>query len=503
MSSDLSNLEGEVLAAVDLGSNSFHMIVARYQHGGLHVIDRLQESVRLASGLRADGSLAEAQLRGALECLSQFGQRIANLKTNRVRAVATQTVRQLKSPQAFLMTAETALGHPIEIISGREEARLIYLGVSSDLPNHRGKRLVIDIGGASTEFIIGEAKKSILTESLRMGCVATTRKFFEDGKITRKRWEQALTEISVELQQFATAYRLMGWNYSIGSSGTIKAIARVAEHLQGAPNAPITIATLNFLRDRLIDIGDISKFKMQGINENRRVVLAGGVTILSAAFEVLRIDQMQVSESALREGLLQDLLGRAEHRDPREASIMRLVKLFNVDWPQANRVRETALLFFDSISNASGFDEDHRLWLDWCARVHEIGLGIAHSQHHLHAAYILENSDLAGFTRQEQIALSFIVRNQRRKPNLEQLKHMPHDAKPALLLTLILRLAVLFHRARDAKALPTLKLLSNQQKIVLSLPKDWLSSRPLTRADLFQEVEALEEMGFELSVLDA
>lgn len=492
-------LEGDSLAAVDLGSNSFHLVVARYEHGGIRVIDRLRETVRLALGLREDGSLDPERHRLALACLSQFGQRLRELDRSRVRAVATNTVRRLKTPRAFLLTAETALGHTIEVVSGREEARLIYLGVAHGIPESRGRRLVIDIGGGSTEFIIGRGVEPLETESLQMGCVATTLRFFADGKATRRRWERACSEIAVEFQQFAALYRARGWSEAVGSSGTIRALGGIGTAL--GYGELLSAAALDEIRDRIVAAGDFSKLKLPTLSEDRRSVIAGGALILDAAFREFDIGEMRVAETAMREGLLYDMLGRAEHRDPREASIDGLARRHAVDVQQSARVEATALALFDQVAAAWKLEAGDRERLSWSARVHEIGLSIAHSQHHVHGAYLVAHTDLSGFTRQEQQVLAFIVRAQRRGIPASELNALPaRQGDHALRLAVLLRLAALLHRGRGSEALPRLRAQAAATTLKLTLPKRWLAAHPLTRTDLDTERKHLAEIDLKLVV---
>ncbi|TDR43272.1 exopolyphosphatase/guanosine-5'-triphosphate,3'-diphosphate pyrophosphatase [Tahibacter aquaticus] len=492
--------DGELLAAVDLGSNSFHMVVARYQHGELRVIDRLRDSVRMAAGLNRDGSLDSARRDRALACLARFGQRLRALPPGRVRAVATNTVRRMSVPHAFLLPAETALGHPIEVVSGREEARLIYLGVAHGLPESRERRLCIDIGGGSTEFIIGAGMEAVQTESLQMGCVASTLRFFDDGKLTAKRWRQAQTEIGVELQQFAADYRAHGWGETIGSSGTIRAIGNVVQ-ANGWSDGGITVSSLERLRDALLTAGSIDKIRLLGLSEERQSVIAGGVAILEAAFFALGLLQMQVCETAMREGLLYDLIGRAEQRDPRTASVEALMRRYDVDRAQARRVEATAQLLFDQAADAWHLDADALDWLRWAARIHEIGLAIAHSQHHVHGAYLVRHSDLAGFTRQEQDFLATVLRCHRRKPDQEALAALPdRSRRTAARITALLRLAVLLHRARSADRLPALSVRADERSLELKLGREWLEQHPLTVTDLDQEREYLKDLGVKLQL---
>ena len=492
--------DGELMAAVDLGSNSFHMVVARMEHGEPRVIDRLRDSVRMAAGLRADGTLDAEHRARALNCLAKFGQRIAGIPSLRVRAVATNSVRRLASPQAFLTAAEASLGHPVEIVSGREEGRLIFLGVAHDLSASREPRLVIDVGGGSTEFIIGRGLAPQHTESVQAGCIASTVRFFPGGKVTRKRWQRAQGEIGVLLQQFAEDYLESGWQDAYGSSGSAKAIGAVIQAMKLSDHG-VTPVALAALRDAIIEQGQIGTLKLPGLADDRAPVIAGAVVIFEAAFAALGIQRMQVCESSMREGLLWDLLGRAGGSDPRTASIDALASRYGVDRAQARRVESTALVLFDQVAPAWKLDAEAREWLSWAARVHEIGLAIAHSQHHHHGAYILRHADLAGFSRQEQQLLAAIVQAHRRKPDKTSFSSLPQRYRQlARHITALLRLAVLFRRARRAESLPQLRLAATSQRLRLQLPAAWLEQHPLSEADLEQEITPMSELGLILAI---
>ena len=493
--------DGEFLAAVDLGSNSFHMVVARYEHGEPRVIDRLRDSVRMAVGLRPDGTLDAAHRAAALGSLARFGQRIAGIPALHVRAVATNTVRRLASPHAFLSAAEAALGHPVEIVSGREEGRLIFLGAAHDLPASRDHRLVIDIGGGSTEFIIGRGTSPLLTESVQVGCIASTLRFFPGGKITRKRWQKARREIGVLLQQFSEDYREAGWADAYGSSGTAKAIGSVVRAMKLSDDG-ITPDALAAVREALIEQGaNGAPLKLPGLAEDRAEVFAGGVAIFEAAFEALGIERLGVSESSMREGVLWDLIGRSAGTDPRMASIDSLAARYGVDRAQARRVETTALSLFDQVARPWKLDAEAREWLSWAARVHEIGLAIAHSQHHHHGAYILRHADLAGFSRQEQQLLAAVIEAHRRKPAKALISVLPQRYRSlARHITALLRLAVLFRRGRRPESLPPLKLSATSHRLRLAIPAGWLDQHPLTEADLEQEQGPMAELGLTLEI---
>ncbi len=495
--------DGDLLAAIDLGSNSFHMVVARYTLGQLRIIDRLRETVRPADGLDGKGGLTSAVRQRALECLARFGQRIRDIPPQRVRAVATNTVRALSEPQAFLVPAETALGHAIEVVSGREEARLVYLGVAHAQPPKREQlRLVIDIGGGSTECIIGSGFEAIERESLQVGCVASTRRFFGNGKLSKKKWKEALTEVSAEFQQFAGPYRALGWHEALGSSGTNKAIGDICAAMKLTKGA-VTAEALPLVRERLLQAERIEDIDLPSLSNDRKPIIAGGILVLEAAFEALGLTRMAVSKAALREGVLYDMIGRGGADDPREASIIALMQRYGVDAAQAARVQVTALDMFDQVADAWDLNADDRLMLGWAARVHEIGLAIAHSQYHVHGAYVLENSDIAGFSRQEQQFLAAMVRTHRRSVPKSAFDALPDRLLASVRrLSALLRLSVLLHRAHDVEAIPRLELHADGIDLGLRLSKRWLDARPLLRADLDGEPMDIAGLGVAVALIN-
>jgi exopolyphosphatase / guanosine-5'-triphosphate,3'-diphosphate pyrophosphatase len=488
--------DGDLLAAIDLGSNSFHMVIARYTLGQLRVVDRLRETVRMADGLDGKGGLSTEARQRALECLARFGQRIRGIPSIRVRALATNTVRQLRSPQTFLMPAETALGHPIEVVSGREEARLIYLGVAhAQPPKPDQRRLVIDIGGGSTEFIIGQGMQTLERESLQAGCIASTRRFFPGGKLSRKRWKDALTEIGAEFQQFATKYRTLGWQEALGSSGTHKAISEICATMKLSKGA-ITAEALPQLRDELLKAKRIEDINLPGLSAERRPIIAGGILVLEAAFQALGLQKLLVSKAAMREGILYDLLGRATENDLRDESVDALTLRYGIDTAQAARVEATALDLLSQADAAWTLDADDARMLGWAARLHELGLMIAHSGYHVHGSYVLENSDIAGFSRQEQQLLAAMVRSHRRNVSKTAFDALPERLLlPARRMTALLRLAVLLNRAHEDTPLPTLELTADDTRLALILPQAFIDARPLLRADLLAEVEGMAGLG--------
>lgn len=492
--------DGDMLAAIDLGSNSFHMVVARYMLGQLRTVDRVRETVRLAEGLDRKGTLTPEVRQRAFECLARFGQSIRDIPPQRVRAVATNTVRALTAPQAFLVPAETALGHGIEIIAGREEARLVYLGVAHAQPPKKGHlRLVVDIGGGSTECIIGSGFDAIERESLQVGCVASTRRFFGSGRLTRRKWNEALVEVTAEFQQFAATYRALGWQEALGSSGTNKAIGGICAKM-GLTKGAITAQALPQVREQLLQAGHVDAIDLPGLSDERRPIIAGGVLVLEAAFAALGLERMAVSKAALREGVLHDMVGRSRDEDPRDASVAALMQRYGIDVDQALRVERTALHLFDQVATAWQLGPDERLMLGWAARLHEVGLVIAHSQYHVHGAYVLEHSDIAGFSRQEQQYLAALVRTHRRKIHAGAFDVLPDRLlAPARRSAALLRIAVLLHRGYDAREIPRLDAAAEGRSLAIALARSWLEPRALLRADLAGEPALLAPLGIRLA----
>ncbi|MGB5812644.1 MAG: exopolyphosphatase, partial [Polyangiales bacterium] len=318
----------ESLAAVDLGSNSFHMVIARFDHGSLQIVDRLREPVHLAAGLQKDGSLDQASQQRAREALARFGQRLRELGAGQVRAVGTNTLRKAKNSHDFLHEASDALGHHIEIIPGREEARLIYLGVSHGVAGAPARRLVVDIGGGSTECIIGDSFEPVAVHSLYMGCVGFTRQFFGEGKVSRKRFNNAKLAASLELQPVTASLRRSGWERAIGASGTIRSVAAILNEA-GWAHGTITAEGLEKLGQAMVTAGRLERLELPGLDPDRRSVFPGGVAILSAVFDRLGIDEMWVSPTALREGLIYDMIGRIQDEDPRDRTIAVLSKRYS------------------------------------------------------------------------------------------------------------------------------------------------------------------------------
>ena len=491
----------DVLAAVDLGSNSFHMVVGRYSHGQIVIIDRLREMVRLGAGVAENGRIDKDVAARALACLERFGQRLRDMHADSVRVVGTNALRMARRKQAFLERAREALGHPIEIISGMEEARLIYSGVAHTVPSEPGRRLVVDIGGGSTELIIGEGLAPLELESLQMGCVSLSERFFSDGKISPKRLQNARLAARLELEPVQAAYRRRGWEHTAGSSGTARAIGEAIRELDPSAKT-ITLAGLERLLRYLAEAGHVRDLRLTAITDDRRPVFPGGVAILAEVLGVLDIREMRIAEGAMREGLLYDMVGRFTDEDARERTVRAMQRRYHVDFAQAERVEATVLDFLEQVRGPWKLDDPLAdLSLKWASRLHEVGLDVSHSGYHHHGAYLTENADMPGFSHEEQQLLARLVGGHRRKLTLDGLDELlPPWDRHALSLIVLLRLAVLLHRGRSADALPGIGLTARTRSLEVRFPGRWLREHPLTTADLQQEVDFLKPLGFRLRV---
>ncbi len=491
----------ETVAAIDLGSNSFHMIVARLEESGtLSIIDRLRQNVRLGGGLGKDGLIDEAAQKRAFECLETFAQRISGLPPSTVRVAGTNTLRVAENARSFVEKAETILNHSIEIIAGREEARLIYLGVAHGLATKEGKRLVIDIGGGSTEFIVGHGMKPLRRESLYTGCVSASKRFFDDGKISKKAMKAAETEAALTLFPQAADFKAGRWDEAIGCSGTIKAIANIVQE-QGWCLDGISYKSLQKLRSALISAKHVDKLHLAGLSDNRKPVIAGGLSVLLAIFKTLNIEQMQVSEQSMREGLLYDLLGRITHQDVRDATIESAMTRWGVDVEQAKRVTRTVEFLSRTACEQWSIDvEQITPLLKWASMLHEIGLQVSHNNYHKHGAYILQNADMQGFSRQEQALLAALVLSHRSKFRVDAFAQlMKPFVKAGKHICVLLRIAVLLHRGRSDQALPEITISVSNKNINLCFPDGWLDEHSMTLADLLKEINYLDAAGYKLS----
>lgn len=470
---------GTLLAAIDLGSNSFRLEIGRYEHGQIQRIEYLKETIRLGNALDERRHLSQEAMQRGWECLSRFSERLLQLKKPHIRAVATQTLREARNREIFLSRGRGILGLPIEVISGNEEARLIYLGVASLLPASDERRLVIDIGGRSTELIQGTGMKPRRTASFPLGSVGWSMSFFGDGKLTEKAFYQAEVAAQAVLGEALTQFSPDQWDVAYGTSGTVNAVADI---LQAAGLGPEQIAfeDVQWLRKQLIEAGSSAKVDLAGLKEDRRAVIGGGVSILYALMELLRIDTLTLAQGALRNGVMAEMLKRSQHRsDIRDVSVRRLARKFVMDAEQSQRVKKTALQILAKILDNDDKEQVSTLrhQLGWAAQLHEIGFSISHDDYHKHGAYILDHADLLGFNVQELHRLSTLVLGQQGKlKNLE----VDFDEEDFAKLLIALRLAICLCHARQDPDITALQFqcAADSNQFILQAPQDWARKYP-------------------------
>ena len=492
------DLDGRQIAAIDLGSNSFHMVIARLRGEEVRPLDRVREPVQLARGLGKGRRLTKQARSRALRALERFSQRIRDVDPERVRCVGTSTLRSAKNSDEFLEEAEAALGHPIEVIKGREEARLIYLGVAHSLPDDPGRRLVVDIGGGSTECILGEHFEAQDVHSLNVGCVGLTKKYFADGALTREAFQAARMKAQSEFRTIERSFRESGWSQAVGASGTIRSAENILR-MNGWSRNGITAAALKRLRKTMIEAGHVDELKLRGLRPDRARVFPGGVAILQALFDRLSLESLTATNGALREGVLFDLLGRIRHEDVRERTIRGFQSRYRIDVAQAARVERLSLSLLSHAPKAWGIDftRDGRL-LSWAARLHELGLAVTWSKHHRHGGYLLRHADMPGFSRDDQLHLAILVGNHRRKLVTDEFDGLDEeDFERLSCLLMVLRLANLLHRSRSPEPLPPMRLKGGSVRVRLQIPTRWADRHPLSLLDLEEERGHLKALGFD------
>ncbi|MEI8596377.1 exopolyphosphatase [Photobacterium sp. Hal280] len=488
------------IAAIDMGSNSFHMVVARVVGHSLQIVSRHKQRVHLAEGLNDNMDLDQAAIQRGLSCLAMFAERLQGFAPENVRIAATYTLRQARNAHVFLKRAERVLPYPIEIIPGTEEARLIYLGVAHT-QHEPGRKLVVDIGGGSTELIIGEGFDPKLQYSKHMGCVSYNQHFFPNGKISAKAINKAQMAALQKMESIASKYRKMGWDTAIGSSGTIKAIREVII-AQGHADGVITQERLDEVVKQVAACKQSAELNLPGLTEDRKPVFAAGVAILSAVFSALKIDTMIFSDGALREGLLYEMEDRFRHSDIRSRTATAMAEQYNVDIDQATRVRNTAEHLYSQIADPSGnHTPELASLLSWGALLHEVGLSISYPGFHRHSAYLLRHSTMPGFNLEQQTVLATLVRYQRKSLKLDEMPELTiYNRKHIYPMIRALRLAVALHGQRSDEALPALTLSAEKEKWQLTLPDGWQSNNRLLAADLAKERDYWQKTGWELSI---
>jgi len=486
---------GTLLAAVDLGSNSFRLEIGLYEHGRIQRVDYLKETVRQGNGLDREHNLSLEAMQRGWDCLARFAERLADFPRARVRAVATQTLREARNRDVFLHRGSELLGHPIDVISGPEEARLIYQGVARLLPQSDEKRLVVDIGGRSTELILGQRFRPEAVASFRVGSVAWSSRYFPQGQFTQQAFATAEIAAKAVLDEALSTYRPDTWDVAYGSSGTIGAVGDMLTAAGFSPGE-LTLEGLDWLRERLLRAQSADKVRLEGLKDDRRAVIGGGLSILRALFDLLVIRSMQVAQGALRQGALYDMLDRElPETDLRTSTVQGLVQSFAVDRDQAHRVATVAeQLFAQALPDHEGTGARK---LGWAAQLHEIGCRISHSDYHRHGAYILDNTDVAGFAQHELHRLGALVLGHRGK--VRKIEADLGDTLFAVQL-LCLRLAVILCHARRDPDLHGLTLGLDGSRFSLRARTGWAASYPQSAYLLREEIEAWQRTGWELDV---
>ncbi|MFQ2527653.1 exopolyphosphatase [Aeromonas caviae] len=491
-------MDNSLYAAVDLGSNSFHMVIARLTEGRMQIIDRIKERVRLAEGMDEQRRMSPEAMARGLDCLALFAERLTNIKPDQIRIAGTYTLRRASNTRDFVREAAKVLNHPIEIISGQEEARLIYQGVAHT-QHIEGQVLVVDIGGGSTELIIGEGFSPLALTSRKMGCVSFTQSFFGNDKLSEKAFNAAVLEAQHQLAPIINQYRKLGWQSCLGSSGSIRTVRDVLQGEEWTDGA-ITLAGLERLKEEMLKHKRVDQLKLAGLTEERQGVFAAAVAILLGLFTSLPIERMEYSDGALREGLLYEFEERLQHHDIRERTALALSTHYRIDKRQATRVESSVLSLFDTLSGPWEMPEEpYRAILGWAARLHEIGLAINYSGIHKHSAYILQNTDLPGFNQDDQALLAALVRFHRKGLKLSELPALPnHDEQTVLRCIRILRLAVAAHHRRQDNLLPEWNVQAAGDQLVVTLPLDWCDENKLLMQNLEKEHRYCHEQGWPL-----
>lgn len=496
--------DGTRLAAVDLGSNSFRLEIGRVEHGQYCRTDYLKETVRQGNGMDEDRNLTPEAMQRGWNCLARFGERLAGLNSSQVRAVATQTLREARNRDEFLVPANAALGFPIDVIAGREEARLIYQGVAHALPQNNERRLVIDIGGRSTELILGQGWRPRLMESYRVGSIAWSARYFPDQQFSRQAFQMAEIAAKAVLDEALNAYPRNAWDVAYGSAGTVGAVGDMLA-MAGWPTGLVSRDGLDWLLDKLISAQSADRVRLPGLKEDRRAVIGGGVSVLRAVFDLLQIDQMQLASGSLRHGLLFDMMGSTEDKtDVRSQSIERLAVKFGTDSVHGRRVGQVAQRLLAQLQ--AGLNPDDATHarssrkLNWAAQLHEIGCRISHSDYHKHGAYILDNVDVMGFALSELHTLSLLVLGQRGK-----LRKLEADFADELFVQqlLALRLAVILCHARRDPDLNGLQLTRDKENasiFAIACRPGWAQSFPQSAHLLREELLAWQKTPWSLTL---
>lgn len=497
---DVETRDAIKVAALDIGSNSFHLVVARIMAGSVQILHRVKQKVRLADGLDKDYVLSnEAQQRG-LEALETIVESLQGIEPENVRIVATYTLRKARNAKDFIKAVKLILPYPVEVISGAEEARLIYQGVAHTNYDD-GQRLVVDIGGGSTEFIIGEGFDTKLLRSLQMGCVSYTQRFFKNGELTQKAFNKAITCAQQELELIDKRFIQIGWNSCLGCSGTIRTVIELAQQLDSTNRENhVSMSDLQTLIKLCCAAGNSKSLQLEGLTEDRQPVIAAGLAILTAIFNSLQIDEMTFSPAALREGVLYEMEDQLTHPDIRQRSAESLAIRYDVDIEQAKRVLATSMSIYQSCKKAWKISHNElKDMLGWAALLHEVGMQINTRGIQRHSGYILQNLDLPGFNQEQQNLLATLVRCHRKKIRSNEIpEFVLHQPEQVNRLIAILRLAVLLSIKRQDDILPKMKIGADANNLNITFPNDWLDNKPIFSADLEREAVYIQALDLEL-----
>lgn len=490
-------------AAIDLGSNSFHMVIARVVDGAMQVLGRLKQRVHLADGLDSNNVLSEEAIQRGLGCLALFAERLQGFSPANVTIVGTHTLRQAINAEDFLQRAADVIPYPIEVISGHEEARLIFMGVEHTQPE-KGRKLVIDIGGGSTELVIGEDFEPRLVESRRMGCVSFANMYFPGGTISKENFNRARLAAVQKLETLAWQYRLMGWQFALGASGTIKAACEVLLAM-GEKEKLITPERLEMLYNEVIKHKSFDALSLPGLSDERKGVFVPGLAILCGVFDALAIRELRLSDGALREGVLYEMEGRFRHQDIRSRTAQSLANHYAIDSDQARRVLETTELLYEQWREQNTRQANPQLaaLLKWAAMLHEVGLTINHSGMQRHSAYILQNTNLPGFNQDQQTLLATLVRYHRKGVKVEDMPRLTlFKRKQFLPLVFLLRLGTLLNNQRQATTKPSdLQLQTDDGNWTLTFPAGYFSQNNLVQLDLEREQTYWKDVtGWQLTI---
>ncbi len=490
------------MAALDIGSNSFHLVVARIVAGSVQVLHKVKEKVRLAQGLDDNDVLSEEAMERGISVLRIVAETIKGFEPDKVRIVATHTLRKATNAKQFIRAARHIIPYPIEVISGTEEARLIYSGVAHT-SHHDGKRLIIDIGGGSTEFVIGEGVEPQLCRSVQMGCVSYTQRFFANGELKAKSFDKAITCAEQELELIEGKFRAMGWDVSIGTSGTIKALFKLVQaDSPDKQEVAISLKSLKTLLTRFIEQAHVDNLSFAALSDDRKPVIAAGLAILIGIFRTFNIDSLTYSSAALREGVLYEMDDALRQPDIRSRTASSLASRYDVDTKQANLVLNWAMKLYSACAKPWKITQaEYKNILGWAALLHEVGLQINSRGVQRHSAYILSNTDMPGFSQEQQELLSTLVRYQRKKIRVQEIVEFnQYESDTVYKLIALLRLAVMLNIKRQANYLPDIKILGSKSGCSLHFPEHWLSEHNILYADLEQEQQYWQALNLHLEV---